>query len=137
VIVVAWARAEYLGARGKGAAAAPGQTSQGLMIRFFFRFLATVSLAVAVVMAVIDATRTVAAGDFVLTPLGTSWMSVSSETLEKAQDSIAALHPVLWDPIAVFVLKLPGFVVFAVIALLLYAIGRRPARRLDPFAQRA
>jgi len=107
------------------------------MIRFFFRFLATVSLAVAVVMAVLDATRTVAAGNFVLTPLGTSWMSVSPETLEKAQDSIAALYPLLWDPVAVFVLKLPGFVVFALLAFLLYVIGRRPARRLDPFAQRA
>ena len=38
------------------------------MIRFFFRFLATVSLAVAVVMAVIDATRTVAAGEFDFRP---------------------------------------------------------------------
>lgn len=107
------------------------------MIRFMFRFLATVSLAVAVVMAVIDATRTVADGDFVLTPLGTSWMSVSSDTLEKVQDSIAAAHPALWDPVALSILKLPGFVVFAVLAFLLYAIGRRPSRRLDPFAQRA
>src|SRR5262245_59192556 len=107
------------------------------MIRFLFRLAATVSLAVAVVMAVIDATRTVATGRFVTTPLGTSWMSVSPETLEKAHDSIARFMPALWDPVTLTVLKAPGFALFALLALLLYALGRRRARRLDPFAQRA
>ena len=107
------------------------------MIRFLFRLAATVSLAVAVVMAVIDATRSVATGEIAMTPLGTNWMSVSPDTFEKAHDSIAALLPALWDPVTVTVLKAPGFGVFAFLALLLYAIGRRPARRLDPFAERA
>jgi hypothetical protein len=107
------------------------------MIRFLFRFLATVSLAVAVVMAVLDATRTIAAGDWVMTPLGSSWISVSPDTLEKAQAAVRALLPALWDPVTLAVLKLPGFAVFGVLALLLYVAGRKPARRLDPFAQRA
>jgi hypothetical protein len=111
--------------------------ARGPMIRFLFRMTATVALAVAVVMAVIDATRSVATGEIVMTPLGTSWMSVSPDTLEKAHDSIAALMPALWDPVTVTVLKAPGFAVFALLALLLYTIGRRPARRLDPFAERA
>jgi hypothetical protein len=107
------------------------------MIRFLFRLAATVVLAVAVVMAVIDATRSVATGAIVMTPLGASWRSVSPDTLERAHDSIAALLPALWDPVTVTVLEAPGFAVFALLALLLYAIGRRPARRLDPFAGRA
>ena len=45
------------------------------------------------------------------------------------------LHPALWDPAAISILKLPGFVVFGLIALLLYAVGRRPQRRMSPFAQ--
>lgn len=107
------------------------------MIRFLFRLLATIALAVAVVMAVLDATRTIAAGDWVFTPLGTSWMSVLPGSLEATQTAIETwLHPALWDPVALAVLKLPGFIVFAVLALLFYAIGRKPARRLDPFAQR-
>jgi hypothetical protein len=104
------------------------------MIRFLFRFLATVVLAIAVVMSVLDATRTIAAGDWVLTPLGASWMSASPDTLERTQATLEAVHPALWDPVALTVLKLPGFVVFALLALVLYAIGRRPTRRLDPFA---
>jgi hypothetical protein len=108
------------------------------MIRFLFRFMATISLAVATVMAVLDATRTVAAGDWVMTPLGESWKTVSPDTLAKAQAMVeTVLFPALWDPVALFVLKLPGFIVFGVLALLRYAIGRRPARRLVPFAQRA
>jgi hypothetical protein len=108
------------------------------MIRLLFRFLATVSLAVAVIMAVLDATRTVAAGDLVMTPLGTSWLTVSPATLESTQKAVETwLHPVLWDPVALFVLKSPGFIVFAVIAFLLYAAGRRPKRRMSPFAHQA
>jgi len=72
----------------------------------------------------------------VMTPLGESWKTVSPDTLAKAQATLENWLPFLWDPVALLVLKLPGFVVFALLALLLYAIGRRPARRLDPFVQR-
>lgn len=108
------------------------------MIRFLFRLLATVSLAVAVIMAVLDATRTVAAGSLVTTPLGASWLEVSPATLESARAAVETwLHPALWDPVAVSVLELPGFAVFALIAFLLYAVGRRRRRRISPFAQQA
>jgi hypothetical protein len=108
------------------------------MIRFLFRFLATIALAVAVIMAVLDATRTIAAGEWVMTPLGASWLAVSPATLESAQKAVENwLHPALWDPVAVFALQSPGFVVFAVLALLLYALGRKPPRRMSPFAHQA
>src|SRR5919197_1955706 len=112
----------------RGTRIAPGN-AKGFMIRFLFRFMATISLAVATVMAVLDATRTVAAGDWVMTPLGESWKTVSPDTLAKAQATVENLLPALWDPAALFVLKLPGFIVFGMLALLLYAIGRKPARR--------
>ena len=40
------------------------------MFRFLFRLMATFALAVAVIMAVLDVTRTIAASRLVLTPLG-------------------------------------------------------------------
>jgi uncharacterized membrane protein len=101
------------------------------VIRFFFRFLAVLSLAAAVIMAVVDATRSIADSDLVLTPLGTSWYSVSPETLNLAQAVVQRyLLPALWDPGIVTILTLPGFVVFLALALIFYLIGRRPARRL-------
>lgn len=100
-------------------------------MRFFFRFLAVMSLALAVILAVVDATRSIAASETVLTPLGTSWFAVSPGSLNLAQAVVQRyLFPALWDPAIVAILTLPGFVVFLVLALLFYAIGRRPARRL-------
>jgi hypothetical protein len=101
------------------------------VIRFFFRFLAVLSLAAAVILAVVDATRSIAASELVLTPLGTSWFAVSPGTLNLAQALVQRyVFPGLWDPLIVSILNLPGFAVFLVLALLFYAIGRRPARRL-------
>lgn len=97
--------------------------------RFLCRLAATVLLAAAVIMAVLDATRTIAAGRLVATPLSTSWAAVSPETLFSTQDLVATrLHPLLWDPILATIIDLPGFVVFALLALLFYALGRRSRR---------
>ena len=105
------------------------------MFRFLFRLLAMIALSVAIIMAVLDATRTIAASQLVLTPLNTSWLTVSPDTLAALQAFVAEkLHPLVWDPVIVFVLNQPGFAVFGVLAFLLYAIGRRPERRLGRFA---
>ena len=47
---------------------------------------------------------------------------------------IEKAHPLVWDPVIVFILNQPGFAVFGVLAFLLYAIGRRPERRIGRFA---
>lgn len=105
------------------------------MIRFLFRALATVSLAAAVIMAVVDATRTLAASELVMTPLAESWAAVSPATLARLRDFVVTMvHPLVWDPAMLAVLALPGFAVFAVLALIFYAIGHRPERRVGRFA---
>ena len=97
------------------------------MIRALFRLLAMLALAVAVVLAVLDATRTVAASKLVLTPLGASWQSGMPGMLESTQTFVEQkLHSVVWESFAATVLQAPGFAVFLVLAFLLYAIGRRP-----------
>lgn len=105
------------------------------MLRFLFRLMATVALSVAVIMAVLDVTRTIAASSLVLTPLATSWITVSPNTLSATQSFVIdRIHPLVWDPLIVAILARPGFAVFAVLALLLYAIGRRPRRPVGRFA---
>ncbi|WP_048645386.1 hypothetical protein [Nitratireductor soli] len=99
------------------------------MFRLLFRALAMVSLAIAVIMAVIDATRSIAASALVFTPLGESWYSVSPETLNLSQAVVQRYTlAVLWDPVALFILTLPGWLVFTALSLLFYTIGR-PRRR--------
>jgi hypothetical protein len=104
------------------------------MFRFLLRLMATFALAVAVIMAVLDVTRTIAASRLVLTPLRESWRAVSPSTLERLQSFIVdQAHPLLWNPVMVFILDQPGFAVFGLLALLLYAIGHRPERRIGRF----
>ncbi|AWC20703.1 hypothetical protein CO731_00143 [Aminobacter sp. MSH1] len=101
------------------------------MIRFVFRLAAAIALSVAVIMAVLDATRTVAVSRLVMTPLDTSWQTASPSTLAATEAFVREkTGPALWDAAIVPVLNLPGFAVFAVLSFLLYAIGhrRRPGR---------
>ncbi|WP_163272359.1 hypothetical protein [Chelativorans alearense] len=106
-------------------------------MRFVLRLLSMFALAVAVIMAVIDATRSIAAGEWVLTPLGQSWQATSPDTYSLAQDTIERYTvPVLWEPVAVSILALPGWVVFALLAFLFYAIGHRRHRQ-DMFSSAA
>jgi hypothetical protein len=105
------------------------------MLRFLFRLAAMVALSVAVIMAVLDATRSVAASALVMTPLNSSWLAVSPDTRAAFETFVRAkASPIVWDGGIAWVLAQPGFAVFAVAALLLYAIGYRRRRRGGEFA---
>jgi hypothetical protein len=95
------------------------------MIRFVFRLLSIFALSVSVVLAVVDAARCVAASALVTTPLSVSWASVSPDTLALVRETVSThLGPFAWD-VAATILGLPGFGVFAVLALMFYAMGHR------------
>ena len=101
------------------------------MFRFLCRLLSMILLAVAVIMVVLDATRSIAAGTLVTTALGVSWGAVSPSTLGQARQLVVGNLPAfLWDPVVLGLLSLPGFVVFAALSLLLALAGRRRSRRL-------
>lgn len=104
------------------------------MIRAFFRLLAMLALAIGVIMAVLDATRTVAAQTLVTTPLIESWQGTWPDGLAGLQAFVEGrLAGFLWDPVATTILGLPGFIVFGLLGWLLYALGRKPERRIGPF----
>lgn len=104
------------------------------MFKALLRLLSMVMLAIAVIMAVLDATRSIAASAIVLTPLGDSWAAVSSSTLEAAERTISENLPGFFsDPLATGFLNLPGFAVFAGLALLLAIAGRRRERTASRF----
>lgn len=104
------------------------------MIRALLRLLAMLALAVSVIMAVLDATRTVAAQTLVMTPLMDSWQATFPDGLASLQAFIEQkLAGFLWDPVVTSLLALPGFLVMGLIGFALYALGRKPERRIGPF----
>ena len=99
------------------------------MIRFVFRLLATVSLAIAVIVAVMDATRSIAIESVEPTALGYLWLEYMPDSFGTVRDALVNNGlSLLWDPVLATVLTAPAFIVFAALAFLLYAIGHRPRR---------
>jgi len=98
------------------------------MFRFVFRLIATFALAVAVVLMVIDATRSIAADMLVVTPLAESWRALSAQTLADAENLVRLrAGDAVWGALEA-VLAMPGFAVFLALALLAYAAGYRRQR---------
>lgn len=71
---------------------------------------------------------------FVTTSLGKHWFALSPTTLNLTQAGLERhVHPVLWDPVLTSLLVLPAALVFAVLGVVLYVLGRR-RRTINIFA---
>ncbi|MBA8899552.1 MULTISPECIES: hypothetical protein [unclassified Phyllobacterium] len=107
------------------------------MIRPVLRLFAYIALAMAIIAAVLDAARSVGASHLVTTSLRESWQSLSASSLTLVETYFNAhLYPILWNPLMLWVLETPTFVVFAILAFLLYALGYRRENRVGRFAAR-
>jgi hypothetical protein len=84
-------------------------------------------LLLAMVAAVIDATKSLAGGGaWVVTPMGEQWRALSPESLEAAKVFVdTKIGPVFWDPIIVTILNAPTWVVFGILGVLLYWLGQK------------
>ena len=107
------------------------------MIRAFSRLLAYIALSLAIIAAVLDAARSVGASHLVMTSLHDSWQSLSPGTLALVDNYVRSrVYTFLWDPLMLWVFATPTFIVFAVFALALYALGYRRDHRVGRFAAR-
>jgi len=105
------------------------------MFRAILRLLSLVLLSVAVIMAVLDATRSIAAEALVMTPLGTSWAAVSPETLNQLKSAVTGSMPAfVWNEIVTGFLALPGFAIFAGLAILFALVGYGRRRKEQQLA---
>ncbi len=106
------------------------------MFQFLFRIIGVFALALAVVMAVLDITRSITASALVMTPLGASWRAVNPQTLDSLKESAERVSPILWSPVATSVLALPGWLVFWSLAMILLWLGMRRSNPYGRFASR-
>ena len=99
------------------------------MLRFLSRFVGLWLLAGALVALVVDGSKTIAAGEFVTTPLAGMWASISPDSLVAAEAYIVdSVSPLLWIGIIAPILNAPGFVVFGLLGIALMLLGRRKRR---------
>lgn len=96
------------------------------MIKVFFRILGLFTLAIALITAVLDLTRSIADSAIVMTPLGKDWFDLSLSSLNLTQAIVQRyIHPAIWDPGIQTILQLPSWVVFSVLAILFFWVGRQ------------
>src|SRR6201981_76942 len=85
-------------------------------------------LLLAMVAAVIDATKSLAGGGaWVVTPMGEQWKALNAQSLDAAKAWVTSnAGPYLWDPIITAILHAPTWVVFGILGVLLYWLRQKP-----------
>jgi hypothetical protein len=91
------------------------------------RFIGVWLLLIAMVAAVVDATKSLAGGGtWVVTPMGDQWKALNAQSLDAAKawvESTAVTF--LWDPVIATILHAPTWVVFGILGVLLYWLGQK------------
>ncbi len=97
------------------------------MIRFLFRFFGYWLLAGALIAAIIDGSKSIAASSLVTTLFGQHFQQLAPTLLQRLEFGISNNlgAPWLWDVVFVNILSWPSFIVLGVLALIFLIIGRR------------
>lgn len=96
------------------------------MIRFVFRLLGLVILAVAFVALIVDGTHSIADRALILMKFGDAWNEIHSTSLQQLQPFIERrLAAWVWDPVLLAVLSAPTWVVLGVLGIVLILLGRK------------
>ena len=99
------------------------------VIRFAFRVISTLLLAAAVVVAVVDATRSIAAEALLTTTLAEAWAQISPGLLADAVSNVANSDFYLAKTLFEGLLGVGVVGVLVILAMVFYIMGRRPTRR--------
>lgn len=94
-------------------------------MRLILRTLGTWLLSIAVILAVIDGTKSLAANRLVMTPLGDIWTSLNVASLQWVEAFLQSrFFGAMLSPLLAGLLTVPAFVVVGVPAVLLAFLGR-------------
>ncbi len=95
------------------------------MIRFLFRFLGLLSLALGFIFLVYDGTKSIADQRIVTIRVREIWEWISETSLASVEPALKRLAPWLWDPLATSVLNSPGWLVLVILGTVLILLGRK------------
>lgn len=106
-------------------------------MRFIFRFISIICLAVAIIAGVVDALHSVVVGQLELTSLSETWVGFHPQSLELVTITIQTyLLKEAWDPIAQWILLQPSSAVFLVLSFLFYVLSYKRERPEDRYLTR-
>lgn len=98
-------------------------------MRLILRILGTWLIGLAVVLMVVDGTKSLGANEIVLTSLGALWMQIHQPSLESVREFFASrFFADLLDNGFRGLLSYPAFAVFGVPGIVLALMGRTPQR---------
>jgi hypothetical protein len=97
------------------------------MIRLTFKIISLISAAAAFAALVVDGTRSLASSQISLVPFGEAFEHVFPHRLEVLQAQIERdLHPLIWDPLVLFLLQSPSWLILALMSYLFMRLSRQP-----------
>jgi hypothetical protein len=96
------------------------------MIRFLFRFVGLIGLALGFVLLVYDGTKSIANRTMEWTTLERFWNEVYPRSPQDIlKPLVAPISSWLWDPVSVAVLNAPIWLILAILAAILMLLGRK------------
>jgi len=96
------------------------------MIRFLFRFIGLLCLALGFILLVYDGTKSIADQRwFYITKVSDVWGWVHEASLPLVKPALERIAPVLWDPVAITFLNAPSWLVLIILGALLMLLGRK------------
>jgi len=100
-------------------------------MRLILRVLCTLLIACAVILLIIDGTKSLGANAIVMTPLSDTWTLIHAESLESVKQFLATrMFGPLLETVVTAILALPGWAVIGVPGLLLAWAGRSRRERI-------
>ena len=95
------------------------------MIRFLFRFVGLLSLALAFIFLVYDGTKSIADQTLYISTVDYVWSSIHEGSRSQIQPLLQGIAPWLWDPVVASVLNAPIELVLGIFGAILVLIGRK------------
>jgi hypothetical protein len=96
------------------------------MIRFLFRFIGLICLALAFILVIYDGMKSIVGNRLLLTSCQTLWELVSAGSLAKIRPLIEPYAGgLLWDPVMLAILAAPSWSLLGAFGILLLLFGRR------------
>lgn len=101
------------------------------MFKFIAKLIGFIALAMTVITAILDLTRSIANSALTITPLGFEWFNFHLPSLNGFQVGVQRKlgMPWLWESVIQNILLAPSWLVFGVLAIIFLWLGRRKNRR--------